>query len=73
MFIILRFEETYLKQKNKYFLTGLFFFSNDSQLLQLERLEFSTSSLRRLSKFEVPVVVNLKHIFDLFSFTPFAF
>ena len=32
---------------------------------KLERLQVSTSS--SFSKFEVPVVVNLKHIFELFG------
>ena len=37
----------------------------DTAKRKLERLQFSTSS--SLSKFEVPVVVNLKHIFERFG------
>ena len=39
---------------------------------KLERLQFSTLH-HRLSKFEVPVVVNLKHILELFGLIPLAF
>ena len=38
---------------------------------KLERLQFSTN--HRFSKFEVPLVVNLKHIFELFGLNASCF